>query len=402
MENEERFELDNLRVARIGKGDEKTVKSTELIICRALDNEENFKDILTNTIYPLNRFTSNQIGKMVAFFPYPLTSEIEDTNLKSKILDQGYITKREAIKIYNILNENETKENDLEFCNILNEKIYLEEPAIFREQELEELIISLALNKKIALLTGPSGIGKTAIIDELAYLSQKKQLPEFLQDKKIVELKMAYLTKPKKEIKPILEYIKNNKAILVIDGISEINSNNESFIDIIISEAERENIKVIITTTNTKYNNISIDNAISNKFDLIEVKELEEEEIRTIAQSHFEYLRYSKDISLLEIENNLEEILNILITITTPDDNNNNKVNINSYSNPGFILSLIDNSFAIAQAKKESTLTLDHILKAIQRDKRINSNQLENAKKVFETFETTSEKPKRFFKGFNN
>jgi len=203
-------------------------------------------------------------------------------------------------------------------------------------------------------------------------------------------------------MKKILKYIKNNKAILVIDGISEINSNNESFIDIIISEAERENIKVIITTTNTTYNNISIDNAISNKFDLIEVKELEEEEIRTIAQSHFEYLRYSKDISLLEIENNLEEILNILITITTPDDNNNNKVNINSYSNPGFILSLIDNSFAIAQAKKESTLTLDHILKAIQRDKRINSNQLENAKKVFETFETTSEKPKRFFKGFNN
>lgn len=41
--------------------------------------------------------------------------------------------------------------------------------------------------------------------------------------------------------------------------------------------------------------------------------------------------------------------------------------------NPGFILSIIDKSFAIAQVKSYKTLSINHIIKTIIDDKRIDS-----------------------------
>ena len=49
-------------------------------------------------------------------------------------------------------------------------------------------MITLAQDKKRPLIVGESGVGKTAIVDELAYRIKIGQVPSFLQGKVILEI----------------------------------------------------------------------------------------------------------------------------------------------------------------------------------------------------------------------
>ena len=49
-------------------------------------------------------------------------------------------------------------------------KTYVTNPAIARDKEIEKLMLVLLTPDKSALLTGKAGIGKTAIVEGLAYL----------------------------------------------------------------------------------------------------------------------------------------------------------------------------------------------------------------------------------------
>ena len=53
------------------------------------------------------------------------------------------------------------------------EQEYVVNPAIGREKEIRELSLVLLTPEKSAILTGKPGIGKTAIVEGLAYLIQR-------------------------------------------------------------------------------------------------------------------------------------------------------------------------------------------------------------------------------------
>lgn len=74
------------------------------------------------------------------------------------------------------------------YGKVLNEKKYIVSPTIGREKELKNLMITLAQDKKRPLIVGESGVGKTAIVDELAYRIKIGQVPSFLQGKVILEI----------------------------------------------------------------------------------------------------------------------------------------------------------------------------------------------------------------------
>lgn len=395
---EEIFELKDLKTVFIGRGNQHQVNRIKTMVCKAINNQEAFIDLITKDVYPLNNFSVEQTGKIVAYYPEPILTRINDKIFADKILKKGFVTLEDAIYIYNdineisILPEKEIPSN----ATLLNQKKYLKEPALFKEQELESLMISLALNKKIVLITGPSNIGKTALVDELAYLIQQNKVPEFLQKKLIIEINIANLKNPKKELREVLLYAKRNKAILFVDGILEISPDNQSFIDVLINECIRQDLKLVISTSNSNYNNSLQNKSIKNKFDIIYVKELNNEQLKEIAKREFNHQRSIRNITLQQIETSLDEIIIVLLECTK---SNTNTMNLHTDDfNPGFLLSLIDKSFAIAQVKSDKHLSINHIIKAIESDKRIDSTK---SQKALETLTPLKkERPKTFTKLF--
>ena len=59
----------------------------------------------------------------------------------------------------------------------LTNKEYITNPAIAREEEIKKLILVLLTPEKSGLLVGKAGIGKTAIVEGLAYLIKRNEVP---------------------------------------------------------------------------------------------------------------------------------------------------------------------------------------------------------------------------------
>ena len=66
------------------------------------------------------------------------------------------------------------------YAEDLSKKEYVTNPAIAREEEIKKLILVLLSPEKSAVLTGKPGIGKTAIVEGLNYLIQRKEVPNAL------------------------------------------------------------------------------------------------------------------------------------------------------------------------------------------------------------------------------
>ena len=62
----------------------------------------------------------------------------------------------------------------------LIEKEYVTDPAIGREEEIKQVILIMLTPEKSALLVGKPGIGKTAIVEGLAYRIKNNMVPNAL------------------------------------------------------------------------------------------------------------------------------------------------------------------------------------------------------------------------------
>ena len=70
---------------------------------------------------------------------------------------------------------------------------YITDPAIARDEEIKKLILVLLTPEKSGILVGKPGIGKTAIVEGLAYRIQKKAVPTVLQGFRIFRINTTAL-----------------------------------------------------------------------------------------------------------------------------------------------------------------------------------------------------------------
>ena len=241
---EEKHKIDNLFVVHIGVKSSGTTYAKETIICkRKKDSYDHFwyTDIFSNNSYRLSSDYRSNVGDTVAFNPVSLISVFKPSEFKDKLLQNGHATKKELIAIYNALNnENgyvmtieKLKLDEPQELVIMNKKKYTTPPTYKRDKELEQLMISLAMNKKVLLVTGDKKTGKTSLIDQLAYLIQHNQTPDFLKRQPIYEINIARLKMNKKtknledKIKEIIDYAKSKEAILFLDDADEILETNQ-------------------------------------------------------------------------------------------------------------------------------------------------------------------------------
>ena len=212
--------------------------------------------------------------------------------------------------LYDDLSNNTSKiNNNLELLKIgksMNDLVNSDDLVIGRDKELSLVIETLIRkNKCNPLLVGEAGVGKTAIVEELVRKIAKKEVPTFLQNKKIVMLEMGSLvagTKYRGEFeekltKVIKELENNPDIILFIDEIHTIanaggaeGAINAS--DILKPYLARGKIKIIGATTTAEYNKFILkDKALNRRFEVIKVIEptiYETEEILKRIKPSFE------------------------------------------------------------------------------------------------------------------
>ena len=168
----------------------------------------------------------------------------------------------------------------------LTAKTYVTNPAIARESEIKKMMIVLLTPEKSALLVGHAGIGKTAIVEGLAYLIQRNEVPNALKGYRIIKINSTSLlgkitVNGKEEMVVQLlvnELKKMEKTILFIDEVHTLIGGSEDgpmdLANILKPALDRGDVKAIGATTTQEYNIYIIrDRAFLRRFDKIEVVE---------------------------------------------------------------------------------------------------------------------------------
>lgn len=201
--------------------------------------------------------------------------------------------------------------DSIEELTNLNKKM-LEQPIKLYKREKEIKVIETTLLKKQkanVLIIGEAGVGKSALVEYLAYKIAKGEVNEELKNKVIYELDLASIVAGTKyrgefedKLKKILNKIKTEKnAIIFIDEIHNIigAGGAEGAIDasnIIKPYLARKDLSVIGATTYDEYVRlIEKDKAIDRRFMLIKLDELNSNDTKQILNKlKEEYQQYHK------------------------------------------------------------------------------------------------------------
>ena len=198
----------------------------------------------------------------------------------------------------------------------ITKKEYITNPAIARETEIEKLIMVLLTPEKSALLVGKAGIGKTAIVEGLAYLIQRNMVPEVLKGYRIIKMSTVALLgkinlngKEELIISLLVKELKEcEKTIVFIDEVHTLMGARDAgpmdLANILKPALDRGDIKVVGATTTQEYDTYIIrDRAFLRRFERIDVLEPDEEttveillgslkKIESQTGAHFKYNDY--------------------------------------------------------------------------------------------------------------
>lgn len=172
------------------------------------------------------------------------------------------------------------------------------DPVVGRNHEIERVIEILGRRtKNNAILVGESGVGKTAIVEGLASLIAKDQVPPPLRGKKILALDLSgllagtkYRGEFEKRLKSILDEViaAQRKLILFIDEIHTLAAAGEATgainaADILKPALARGELQAIGATTEKEYADfVQKDETLERRFQPVAVTEPSPEETRNI------------------------------------------------------------------------------------------------------------------------
>lgn len=238
---------------------------------------------------------------------------------------------------------------------------------IGRENEIKQLCSILCKKEKNnALLIGKAGVGKTALIEKLAYLINEKKVPISLESKVIYELNLSSLVAGTKyrgefeeKFKKILDKVMNAKdAIVFIDEIHNLigAGGAEGAIDasnILKPFIARKQLTLIgATTLDEYYRYFEKDQAMNRRFAIIKMNENTEDETFEILKG---LRKQYEEFHHIQIEDKcLRDIIKLskryLPTRVFPDK----------------ALDVLDLSCVKASFEKDNELTLQHIQSVIE------------------------------------
>lgn len=292
------------------------------------------------------------------------------------------------------------KKKNSNLGRILTDQYYYYAPAVGREKEIQEIIVTLATDKRFPLIVGKPGVGKTSLVDQLAYLIQSGQIPSFLKGKTIFETSAsdilantAYRGDLENNIKEIFNFVRENNSILFIDDFHNIFRNAESqtsnISSIIKHYIDRDNAHLIATTTEDDYQSFIANSSLNRRFEIIQIDEPDNKLLYDIVKNYIIVSSMKRYVSLDKISDILDEIINILIVYTSKK----HRIYSDMVYNPDLIISIIDKSISYAVYEDSPFLSIDHIIKSLKNSKRIYNGSIQEA-----CFKLSQLKPSTFGK----
>ena len=180
------------------------------------------------------------------------------------------------------------------------------DPVIGRSEELEAIALALGRrSKNNVILVGDPGVGKTAIVEGLAWRIVNNDIPEFLQEYNVYNLDIAGLLAGTKyrgdfeeRLKLILQGLKSKgKTILFIDEAHMINGagggggrDTNDLANMLKPALSKGNVKVVASTTWDEYRKaFEKDRALMRRFQRVTVDEPSPEVTKDILQGIKKY-----------------------------------------------------------------------------------------------------------------
>ena len=276
-----------------------------------------------------------------------------------------------------IIDVSENKKISLieKYATDLTKKTYYTDPSIARDEELKEMMLILFTPEKSPILVGKPGIGKTAIVEGLAWRIQNNMVPDALKGYTILKIDTAALvgnisddsgtTDMKLQI--LVKELENmNKVILFIDETHTLIGNKTEggldFANILKPALARGNIKMIGATTSDEYNYYIVkDKAFLRRLHKIEVCEPDQDATTKILVGSIP--KIEKQTGVLMIYGNFyrEQIMKFIVEMTVEY----NRVFESASRYPDVCLGIVTKAFSYAIFDNKKVIEIKHFYEAI-------------------------------------
>ncbi len=277
-----------------------------------------------------------------------------------------------------------------EYGTYLTDLDFESNPAIGREKELQKIKVTLLTQDKSLILVGPGGVGKTALVEGLAYDIKKENVPENLKNKKLLSINVSnlvsgceYVGSFESVVEKLFNKLEEDKdTILFIDEIHTVfglgagSASTLDFANILKPYLDRGKIKMIGATTPFEYEKIvSSDSAFKRRFERLDVKEPTADLLTKIMNEVVN--KFERTYNIKFFPDNEKAFILKLIESTTEQAK---RIYSDKTSNPDLVILILEKAFAYAAYNEHKTVTKEDVILSIMDCDRIYESVRQEAK----------------------
>ena len=260
----------------------------------------------------------------------------------------------------------------------LTTKEYITDPAIARDEEIKQIILALLTPEKSALLVGKPGIGKTAIVEGLAYRIQKGLVPDALKNYSLIKVNITSLigeTMSEGQVENRIDLLvrelndRLNTIIFIDETHLLVNkSGGMDFANMLKAGLDRGQIKMIGATTTEEYEQYILrDRAFLRRFQKIDVLEADKPTVVKILMGTLPKLEYQIGVKVNYQPFITEKIMAFIVEMT----DEYKRVYVIASRYPDICLTIVANAFTFALYDNRKIVSIIDFYRAIKNSKNI-------------------------------
>lgn len=304
-------------------------------------------------------------------------------------------TDEELKSVFKSSNENNSKiEHKMidRYGEILTSKTYVTDPAIAREEEIKKIMLTLFTPEKSPILVGKPGVGKTAIVEGIAYRIQNGDVPDALKGYTIIKINAVALVgsivsegNQDAKIQLLLKELEGmTKTILFIDETHTLVGNKENggldFANILKPALSRGDLKMIGATTINEFDYYIVkDKAFLRRLERIDIEEPNAEMTVKILIGTIPKIEKTTGVKMNYTSFIIEQVMKFIVDMTKEY----NRVFESASRYPDVCLVIITKMFSHAVFDNQKEVKFKHIWEAIKTTETVYPDVIKKYTEIF-------------------